>query len=196
MIAAGEVGGVTLTEHYDFVICADGGYDRALSLGILPDLVIGDMDSVTAELPDSCIRLPREKDVTDAEAAISEAVSRGFTAVDMIGALGTRMDHAMANAFLTKTYLKKGVSLRIIDGHNIITATDSYAEFCGLTEATVSLIPADSAVRGVTLRGFYYPLENEDVFLGTTRTVSNRITADKATVTVREGTLLIILAKD
>jgi len=197
IVAAGNTDGIKLSGRYDLVIAADGGYDRAAVLGLKPDIFIGDMDSVKEELPEiEKIRLQVEKDFTDTEAAIEKAIELGFDEIDIVGATGTRLDHTFANACLLKKYVSDNVKIRIFDAHNEIFATDKDCVIEGKKGETVSLLPLDSVVSGVTLDGFYYPLKNADVKIGETLTVSNVITADVAEIKINNGTLLVIIAKD
>ncbi len=197
VVAAGNIDGIKLSGQYDLLIAADGGYDKALLLGFKPDIFIGDMDSVSADVPEiEKIRLQVEKDFTDTEAAIEKAIELGFTEIDIVGATGTRFDHSFANACLLKKYISEGVRIRILDAHNEIFAIDKDSIIKDKKGETVSLLPLDSTVFGVTLKGFYYPLENADVKIGTTLTVSNVITSDAAEIKIGQGTLLVIIAKD
>ena len=197
VVAAGNTEGIKLSGKYDFVIAADGGYDKALSLGLKPDVFIGDMDSVRSKVGEiEKIRLQVEKDFTDTEAAIEKAIELGFEEIDVIGATGTRFDHSFANACLLKKYVSENVKIRILDSHNEIFAINRECVVKGRKGETVSLLPLDSKVFGVTLKGFYYPLEDADVKLGTTLTVSNIITDDIAKIEIKEGVLLVIIARD
>ena len=197
IVAAGNTEGTEIFQKYDLVIAADGGYDRATDLGLKPDIFIGDMDSVKEELPEiEKIRLQVEKDFTDTEAAIEKAIELGFDEIDIVGATGTRLDHTFANACLLKKYVSDNVKIKIFDAHNEVFATDRDCVIEGKKGETVSLLPLDSVVSGVTLDGFYYPLKNADVKIGETLTVSNVITADVAEIKISNGTLLVIIAKD
>lgn len=196
IVAAGTVD-VFPEDTYGLIVCADGGYDKALDLGLRPDVFVGDMDSVK-KAPSGLdnILLPVQKDLTDTEAAIIEAMRRGFSDMDIIGGTGTRFDHTAANVMLTKKYLRQGVRVQLLDEHNRIFAVEGTALFTGEAGTTCSFLPGDSVVYGVTLEGFEYPLTNEDVVLGETRTISNRIVSERATVTIKEGVLFAVLAKD
>ena len=142
------------------------------------------------------MHLPVQKDLTDTEAAIVEVMRRGFSDIDIIGGTGTRFDHTAANVMLTKKYLRKGMNVRLLDKHNCIFAIEDTAAFRDEAGKICSFLPADTLVRGVTLQGFQYPLIKEDVVLGDTRTISNRIVEKQATVTVEEGVLIVVLAND
>lgn len=197
IIAAGNTDGIVITEKYDVIIAADGGYDRAIAMGITPDIFIGDMDSVKAPVSDiEKIRLCVEKDFTDTEAAIERALDLGCKSITVIGGIGSRFDHSMANACLLKKYAGSGSEIILKDSHNEMFAFKESCVIKGHRGDTVSFLPLDSVVSDVTLEGFYYPLERADVKIGETLTVSNIITDDTAKVTAKEGVLLAIIARD
>lgn len=197
IVAAGNTEGIKTDESYDLIIAADGGYDKALKLGLKADVFVGDMDSVKTEVCETVkIKLPVEKDFTDTEAAIEYAIEKGAEKIDIIGAIGTRFDHSMANACLLKKYVKTGLDIRILDSHNEIFAIEGNVLIKGRKDETLSLIPLDGTVFGVTMKGFYYPLENADIKIGTTLTISNVITCDEAEINIKEGVVLAIIARD
>ena len=100
----------------DYVIAADGGYDHLVKDGIVPDLLIGDMDSINKEVNISnCKKLPVKKDDTDMIAAIKEGLQKRYTQFEIYGALGGRLDHTIAN-IQTLFFLKKNNASGIIYG--------------------------------------------------------------------------------
>jgi len=109
----------------DAVICADGGLRHVRPLGVAPDLITGDFDSVCGALLDEyrdggvpIERLPVEKDFTDTETAVERAVGRGCGAVLILGALGSRADHVYANLQLLFKYALRGVRVALADANN------------------------------------------------------------------------------
>lgn len=197
VIAAGSAGVIDAL-GVDYVIAADGGYDTARKNGICVNLLVGDMDSVKDETPmsDETLWLNADKDFTDTEAAIEQALKLGYKKIDVYGATGTRMDHTLANIFLLKKFVGRGADIRIIDEHNEISAIKNECVICGKKGQTVSFLPADSVVSGITLSGFKYPLADKDIEIGTTLTVSNVVSEEEATVKIKKGTLIMIIAKD
>ncbi len=182
---------------YDYVICADGGVKPADALGIKPDLIIGDFDS--AEQPDmeNLIRLSAEKDMTDSEAAIDLAVSRGADSITVVGGLGGRFDHTMGNLGMLAKYTGVISSIRIIDGWNRIfiadpgTVTVRKDDYKYLGAAAYG-----EQVTGLTMRGVAYPLDNYTLTNKTTRCVSNEIVGENAEISFKTGRLLIIQSRD
>ena len=113
---------------WDYVVCADAGMRFCHSAGILPDLILGDFDSVDEEsyeyfqkvCPERMERFPTHKDETDTELALLRAIDAGADAITMIGATGTRLDHVMGNIQMLKLALDRKVFCQIVDAHNRI----------------------------------------------------------------------------
>ncbi len=183
----------------DFVICADSGLRHTEMLEVLPDLIIGDFDSL-GKIPNlgcEIITLPCEKDDTDTFAAAEKAVEKGVDEVLIFGAIGTRFDHTLANIAVLEYLYKNGIIARIIDSHNDIMLVKNNStklkKQCG---CFLSLIPLDERLVGVTVSGVKYPLENADIDRFKTLTVSNEINSDYAEITVKSGAVLIIVSRD
>ncbi|MCQ2550586.1 MAG: thiamine diphosphokinase [Clostridia bacterium] len=183
--------------QYDHVICADAGYLVAKDLGLKPDTLIGDFDSMDAPDDLDAIVLPKEKDLTDSEAAFDWAVRHGFTAITMIGGLGGRFDHTMGNIGLLAKYTKAKINVNIIDGQNKV-----YMLRPGIHQIKkdgykyLGLLSYDTATKGITLEGVKYPVKNEILSNDTTYGVSNEITKDEAKLSFTQGMLLVIQTKD
>ncbi len=182
---------------FDTIICADGGFLIAQRLGLAPDLLIGDYDSCDQPEALGVIKLPMEKDMTDSEAAIDLAVSRGASHITVLGGLGGRFDHTMGNMGMLAKYCGKIPHLAFVDGQNYvfmiapgtISVPKNIYRFLGIISF------GDSAA-GVTLRGVKYPLTDHYLTNTTTLGVSNEITGENATITFTSGKLLIVLSKD
>ena len=110
-------------EADDYIICADGGYDYAVEADLIPDLLIGDFDSIKA-IPENVakITLPVEKDVTDAVAAFNEGVKQGFASFVLFGGTGGRFEHTFANISLMANASNQNLSFEIIDEKHIFRA--------------------------------------------------------------------------
>lgn len=177
----------------DFVICADSGYDHAKRFGIVPDIVIGDMDSTKySDIPEEKMLYPKRKDYTDSELAIMYAAEKGFDSVLLFGMIGTRMDHSLANIGMISR-LKNGV---IIDGNNEIYFAENEFSLKGKQGDIISIIPFSEDLLGVTTKGLDYPLENGTIKCGTSLGVSNVMTGDSFHITIEKGKALIIRSKD
>lgn len=189
-----------LVRGADLVIAADGGCRHALSLGITPQVVIGDLDSLEpalrAQLAEAGTRFltySPEKDETDLELALLYAAEQGAEEVAVLGAVGSRIDQTLANLLLLTRPALAGASVRIVTGRQeaFLVRDEELVE--GRPGDTVSLIPIGGDARGVTAEGFRWPLANETLQFGSTRGVSNVLLGRRAHVYVREGFLLCVV---
>ncbi len=179
----------------DFIICADSGYDIANDAGIVPDLLIGDFDSIKL-VPDGVdkITLPVEKDVTDCLAAYNEGVKLGFKSFAIFGGTGGRFEHTFANISLLASASKSGISVEMIDDiHVFRSITNSSIRIDRKDNQQISIFAYGGKAKGVTLKGFHYPLSNFtlDPFYGSLGT-SNDIVDEYGEIIVEDGTLIII----
>ncbi len=199
IVLGGDAPGAALltrcAQGADVTIAADRGLEAFDAAGIAPDLLIGDMDSVNPETLQKYAhigqtRLRCQKDDTDGEAALHLAKERGAQEVVFLGALGGRLDHALANLMLLNLAHRLGMRAEIVDEQVRILRVDGKETLRGAAGDTVSLLPLGSA-QGVTLRGFAYPLEEGKMTSFSSLGVSNVVTSDEASVRVGEGDLLM-----
>ncbi len=182
----------------DLVIGADAGSRHAAALGLRLDMVVGDMDSLYEhgeKLPGDAtlIASPAEKDETDLELALLEAVRRGANELVMLGVMGGRLDMVLANILLLLHPALWKVPVFIWHGRQtawLIRSPGDSVE--GEPGDTLSLIPLSPAVQGVTTHGLRYPLNDELLLLGPGRGLSNVMTEPVAQVDVRSGLLLAV----
>lgn len=197
IICGGNVGEY-ITDYIkpdDFVICADSGYDRAMKFGIKPDIVIGDMDSVTAvPAEENKIIYPARKDFTDSELAVLYAKEHNYGEILMFGMIGTRMDHSLANITLLKQ--TRGIKAVIIDANNEIYLLEGEITVSGNVGDTVSIVPFEGDISGVTTSGLDYPLCDGTIKCGTSLGVSNVMTEKNCKITIKNGSAFIIRSKD
>ncbi len=180
-------------------IAANGGARNAREhLGIAPQVVVGDLDSLDQathiwleEQKVEFIQHPIAKDETDLELAIVLAHARGADRIIVLGALGGRADQTIANTLLLGRW--PGVVLK--DRGQEIWAARGQATIEGEVGNTVSLIPLDEQIEGIITQNLMYPLRNETLLRGTTRGVSNQMTATHASVEWKQGLLLIVQLK-
>lgn len=182
----------------DFVIAADGGYTKCKSLGIIPDLAVGDWDSLGAA-PSDCPAavLPEEKDDTDTLAAIRTGLEKGCEEFHIYcGTGGKRFDHTVANMQCLVFLSKKNRKGYLYDENTVITAiTNTSAEFPETAEGDISVFAADGTAQGVTETGLKYSLNNAAVTSDFPIGVSNAFTGQPAKITVTDGTLYIIFPR-
>lgn len=186
----------------DYVICADGGAKYALLLGITPHLVIGDLDSIEGDVYEALqrgqtqfIKYPAEKDESDLELALLKALSLKPKQITIWGALGKRIDHLFANLMLLTLPLKHGIKTKLIDEDHEIYVIDKELELTGSKGDLLSLFPLSKEVNGITTSGLKYQLDNETLYLGPTRGLSNEFTNNIAQVSFDDGLLLVIHVK-
>jgi thiamine pyrophosphokinase len=185
----------------DRIICADGGAHHARRMGLTPDIVVGDMDSLDpglrAELKAAGVRFevhPAHKDETDLELALRLAVAEGATDIEIWAMLGGRLDQTMANLLLLTRPEWDAARLLMVDGNQIVWPVRSGQETTieGKSGDILSLIPLSHVVVGVTLDGVEWPLQTATLRFGSTLTVSNRLTTPLAHLRVENGLLLVI----
>ncbi|WP_432400683.1 thiamine diphosphokinase [Wukongibacter sp. M2B1] len=190
----------------DFIICADGGAKHLIKMGIVPNVVIGDLDSIDKNHKKSFLekkvefqKFPTNKDATDTELALDFALTQNPSEVILIGTLGSRMDHSIANVALLKKILDNGIKGRVVNENNEIYIMDTLNNELSLIEDKheyMSLIPLSYRVTGVTLEGFKYPLLNAEISFGSSIGVSNEFAKKQASIRIKEGLLLVIKARD
>ena len=199
----GTVDAANITERPeadDLVIAADSGWNNAKSLGVSPTLLLGDFDSLGEKnLPDGpeIYQVPAEKDLTDTQLAVEMALSRGATELVIVGGLSGRLDHTLSNLAILEHLNEKKIPAIMTDGQN-------RARFVRNSGALIprggfhylSLIAADPLVKGVTVKGCKYPLENEKLKKTYQYAVSNEIEGNCALIEVKKGGLYIIESRD
>lgn len=190
----------------DFMIVADSGMEFMRRVGLNPDMIIGDFDSVASEtlayFKEQTGIIFKElnpmKDDTDTEFAIRQAISLGAEEITVLGATGTRLDHVLGNVALLGIGLQEQVQIQLVDAHNRIRMIDKTLKLEKVNQfgKFVSLLPFAGAVRGVTLKGFKYPLENHTMLAFSSLGISNEIVDEEAEILLEEGVLVVIEARD
>ncbi|MBA4421903.1 MAG: thiamine diphosphokinase [Syntrophus sp. (in: bacteria)] len=181
------------------VICADGGARHIEVAGLIPTLIVGDMDSldrVTQDRYESMgariIRHPREKNETDTELALREAFVMTPSEVWIWGALGHRIDHILANISLLVQGIRNGIQIRLIDTWCEVFLVNRRMVLDGEVGQTVSLFPFGGEVSGITLTGFEYPLTKALMEVGSPYGISNHLTERQGIIEVDSGYLLVV----
>ena len=190
----------------DLLIAADGGARHCLELVLIPQLVIGDMDSLDeSHLSDlkaggaKIIQYPTHKDFTDLELALQHAQALGVTEVLLLGALGARWDQTIANlllpAALSRCSVPHSMRISLVDGPQelFFVRSGEQIEVRGHPGDTVSLISLAGDAYGVTTQNLEYPLHQDHLCFGSTRGISNVLLAERATIAVEEGLLLCVV---
>jgi len=181
------------------IICADGATRYLRPLDIVPEFIIGDMDSIDDDTMryfnkrgTTILTYPGNKDETDTQLALEYALKLKPDEIFIFGALGARIDHALANISLLIMGVKRGVDVKIIDETCELFIVNQQGVVEGKAGETVSLLPLSSEVTGITLEGFEYPLSGGVMEIGRPYGISNRLIAEKGIITVKSGYLLVI----
>lgn len=199
-------------EGLELVVAADGGFRRSVALGLQPDLLVGDGDSLgereferLAATGLAIERSPAAKDESDAELAVVAAIARGAGAVTILGALGgERLDHALANIGLLALPQLADRPAILLDGTTRVRLLRApgpdggsvMLDLGGAVGDLVSLLPQGQGVTGVTTTGLRYPLCDEPLPVGPARGLSNVRDVADASVTLRSGDLLVIETRE
>ena len=188
------------------IIAGDRGLEALYQLKIIPNHVVGDFDSVSLEILEFYKKQSQiifhtyhpEKDNTDTDIALKLAISLKSSEITIMGALGRRMDHAIANIHILKDALETNIPCQILDEHNRIYLINKEItlEKNRVYGKYISLIPLTSEVKDLTLTGFKYPLNNYDLPIGTSLGVSNEIVENIAQIKMKKGILIVIESKD
>ena len=206
VIGAGDltVGALEVGES-DLVIAVDGGLGYCSVLGVEPDLILGDFDSVSPEetkalerleqqIPERVIRLPREKDDTDTLAALKEGLHRGYRNFRIYGGTGGRFDHTFANIQCLLFLKKQDAVGYLVDGNRmILVLEDETVEFQKGLEGILSLFSLSQESLGVTIKGMKYPLDRAVLRNDYPVGISNEFTSEQAVISVEKGQLVCML---
>lgn len=178
----------------DYVIAADGGYQYLKKLGIPVNLVIGDFDSM--EMPTetiTIIKLPSEKDDTDMLAAIKEGITRGYTEFHIYGGTGGRLDHTLANIQCLVFLAKQQMQGYLYDEKHVMTVIQNGSiSFDETQEGIISVFSVSDKAEGVYEHGLKYTLQDATLTNATPIGVSNEFQKKESSVSVRNGTLLLV----
>jgi thiamine pyrophosphokinase len=184
----------------DLLVAVDGGADALARVGLVPSLLVGDLDSISATTRADLeargvevVVLPTAKDETDTEAALHVLVDRRATDITVFAALGgPRLDHLLGNLLVLTAPWLAPVRVTLVDGLHEAFLVKGDGVVTGRPGDIVSLLPLTPVVEGVETRGLLYPLHGEPLLQAQTRGVSNEMTGDEARVTHGEGVLLLI----
>ncbi len=184
------------TLGYDLLICADGGLRHAEKMELVPDIVLGDMDSVR-KIPQGVIRkvFPARKDETDGELAVEYALEQGADEVVMAGFSGCRLDHTLTNIFFLEKIADAGKTGIFIDDKNEICFLRDKINLQGKPGELVSIVPLCN-IEGITTKGLEYPLCKETLYFGKSRGISNVMTGQECEITIEAGYGLVLKSRD
>jgi thiamine pyrophosphokinase len=182
----------------DFIIAADGGTRHALALGKFPNVIIGDLDSVTFDLRPltdkgtQIVQFSHDKNETDLELAIQHALTLNPQQVIILAALGGRLDQTLGNISLLSDLRPSTFDLRLDDGIEEVFFCHDQVQINGTAGDIVSLIPWQGEVTGVVTADLKWPLRNEVLYPNKTRGISNEMLGNTAAVQIKSGLLLVV----
>lgn len=206
LISGGRQVSKELIEKYldRFIIVADGGARLLMKYRLGADILLGDLDSIGEEaltyIKEHEIevkKFPAKKDFTDTELALSYLVDEGYKDIVILGALGTRLDHELANLMNLKKLQKKGIRAKIEDDYNeVIYVEEGSYDFEKTNKKYFSLINAGDRMN-FTTKGLYYEVEDLEINAeNPSRGVSNEMVGEKANIKINSGSAFIIQSRD
>ena len=187
------------------VIAADRGLESCMALGVTPDYVIGDFDSLDPGVKEKFLsdvknvtRLNPVKDDTDTEAALNLAFEKTTGDILILGGTGSRLDHVLGNISILAQGLERGRRVMLLDEHNRIRVIDGALVLKREEQFGnyVSLLPLTTEVTGVTLEGMKYPLHKYTLRSDTSIGISNEIAAEEARISFDSGILIVVESRD
>jgi len=190
-------------EKYDYIICADGGANHLYNMGIIPNYIIGDLDSIDKDVINYYKKqnvlfekFPSKKNETDSELCILLASKLNAYKVDLFATLGGRIDHTLANINLLYYIREQKIVPRIIsEKEDIYIAINESIQIKGKKEDIISIIPIKGDAKGITLENLEYNLNNYNMKYSSPLGISNIMLSDECSITVKEGSVLIIRNK-
>lgn len=191
--AAGCDGLLAPPEPEDYLLAADGGLAHMQKLGLTPDGIIGDFDSL-GYVPEGAQVFPVEKDDTDAMLAVRKGLELGYGYFLLYGSLdGPRLDHTVANFQTLQFLADHGATGFLVGNSHIVTVVkDGAVRFDPACTGNISVFCMGAPAKGVTIEGLYYSLEEGTLTPGFPLGASNHFTGHEAVIRVRDGSLLVI----
>lgn len=190
----------------DYIVAVDSGAGYLKSMNIVPDIYIGDLDSIDTEtledLKSKKVKIdvyPSHKNSTDSQIAVEKMIEKGYNNIIMLAATGNRADHMTGNIFLLELMLQQNVSGMICDEHNQILLMDDKNNHIEITcDGYFSVVPLSSIVEGITYKNAKYPLYEKTILRGDTLGISNEAfhKDEMVEISISRGTLLVFISKD
>lgn len=192
------------SNKYDIIIAVDKGLETIDYLKLEPQYILGDFDSVNTKILEKyktqdikIIKLNPEKDLTDTHSAIDLALKLKSTEITILGAIGTRIDHTMANIHILKQALDKNIKAKIVNEKNEIELIDKEITIKKDDNYKyVSIIPLTTQVTGITIEGMKYIINDYTLSIGDSLGVSNEQIDKEAKISIKTGILVVIKSKD
>lgn len=208
LVAGGELENKELFKKYiekaDFSVAVDSGAKVFFENKILPNLLVGDLDSIDKEslkyFKENNIKIdkyPCEKDLTDLEIGLNSLINNGCDKLYALGTIGSRIDHSVANIMILKKMYDLGYNCYMINDKNRVQYIEANKEVSIKKDyENISIIPLSEKGINVTLIGFYYTITDYEMELGSTTGISNYLVKDFGTIKLNRGRALIIESND
>lgn len=199
------VGEILSLNEKRIIIAADRGVEACDKLGVMPDYVIGDFDSISQEgktflevYAGEKVCLNPVKDATDTEAALHLAFDKTKGDIVILGGTGTRLDHVMGNISILRQGISKNRKVILMDAYNRMQIVTNHLSIEKAKQfgKYVSIFPLGGKAEGVMLQGFFYPLQDATLEGDSSLGVSNEIVDEKGVISVTTGQLLVIESRD
>lgn len=180
------------------ILCADGGANYAYKIGLLPQIIIGDMDSILPEVKEyftqknvAFRKFPRRKDFTDTQLVLTMAAEMGASDILLLGTLGKRLDHTLSNLYGGIEMAQKGIKITHLSPLGTIHLVNKELEIIGKSGDLVSVLALSEQANGVTVQGFEYPLDHVVLEKKAPYAISNVLLERRGMISVEEGVLAV-----
>jgi len=188
-----------LSEERRFVIAVDGGANFLKKLEVIPDLIVGDMDSIKKEVKNyfqmmkvPFLKYPSSKDELDTELALQWCIEKGYTIISIFGWKGARVDHSIANLYLLDFGYENGVEMVLEDPDSEAFLIDKNVYLDAFIGQRWSILPFGGRAEGIEIKGFEYEVEDRDMYMAHPYGISNRAIKKRVKIGVEKGILLVI----
>jgi len=203
LVSGGEISSPELFSplfrEADFLVAVDSGYHLFQVAGVKPNLLVGDLDSISPEMlahareaAVDLITFPTEKDYTDTELAIKQAVDNGCSTILVVAPFGDRIDHTLANVLLLTSPKFRNYDLRLLNEFQEVRLIKGSISIRSHPGEVISLLPLSDVVEGITTAGLYYRLQDANMIRGPALGISNVATSEIVSVSVVSGDLLLV----
>ena len=188
-----------MKKHLDnsYIICADSGYKKCISLDAVPDLIIGDFDSSSKPDIDCDITaLNVRKDDTDTFSCVKKAIEKGFDEIIILGGIGSRIDHTYSNILSVNYCYDHNVKCKLVNRNNLISVISGENIIKSEGFRYFSIFALFGKCNGLTIEGAEYNLSDAAVLPSEQYTQSNEFKSSAVKINVKEGKILLILSND
>ncbi|MBL7135539.1 MAG: thiamine diphosphokinase [Candidatus Marinimicrobia bacterium] len=187
---------INLVKKASFIVCVNGGSEKAKDLKINPDIILGDLDSINQDIVKyfnnlniPIVKIPSQEK-NDLEKAILYLLKKGYERIILCGFLGKRVDQTIASLQVVKKYIYRAEFQIFSKNSELFLLKKGEFEFQTIPRQTISLFGFHRAI-GISTEGLKFPLKNENLLVGS-RGISNQATLDTVSISMKSGTLLVV----